>query len=617
VDAWISPWIIQESFNTLCAASIVIVEESTNLLEDQVERNKFAHGVTDLLLYILTTPLSSVTILRGIGASLQALENLGIALFRDAVGTEFQNWIRIILSHMNSVSLAVRSIAVDFFVDLLSRTFNLIGNIAEVMLITTTILPEVVAREIGLYSVAGLIDTIESVSQCVWPIRRAFADIQEANPRDDERIDPQLVPELVFFCRTSQAIVDGVLIEITLKRDSVHIGGKPLCSSGIGLDLFCSDEESICEVAFAFHPETSPMQRIRWLLTLKNLHQTKGNWLEAAHALLACANTALDALPFLKCLWRPSQFELWSDNKRSKWLDTIGENEGIPERSNKEVIAFAESFLEPHSLLHNPVKVSVPGGRLRLPTFAEFCTFISSSTRDAAELYVKEGMADLAQIQVESMLRLVLNTLEKCTKVGTVTGSSISKHKQTEELSLLRKVVAIVSGQVAELAQETSPTENRMPAFVAVRMSGLKPSRFYDSTLMPPCFEWDSIYVCRVSKGILDKPCHDPAKSTKKMCLGYAQPFLQVLQTYQGTENVIVRTEVDEMEEIDPTKTYMFVTPVEYEELWPTVWPNQFVQHAETPTYNSTLMQFTVLHSLPCLVSRQRSVVTSEIQFHG
>ena len=54
---------------------------------------------------------------------------------------------------------------------------------------------------------------MKDIESSLWPLRRALADVEETNPFDDDRVDPQLLPYLITLCRSGQAIVDGVLIE--------------------------------------------------------------------------------------------------------------------------------------------------------------------------------------------------------------------------------------------------------------------------------------------------------------------------------------------------------------------------------------------------------------------
>jgi hypothetical protein len=180
------------------------------------EQKKIIQGILDLLLHVLTTPQSSVTHLRAVGGAIQALEKFGTEMFLEIAGGSLQHWIRVILSLMNSIALSVRSIAVDFVVSLFGSTFDLLGNIDELALVFITVLPEVVAREIGLCSVSGHVMNLEDVEQSFWPLRRAFADVEDTNPLDDDRVDQQLSPVLSVFCRSCQAVIDGVLIEMRL-----------------------------------------------------------------------------------------------------------------------------------------------------------------------------------------------------------------------------------------------------------------------------------------------------------------------------------------------------------------------------------------------------------------
>ena len=286
------------------------------------EQKTIVNGILDLLLHVLTTPQSSVTHLRAVGGAIQALESFGIEMFLGIKGS-LQHWIRVILGLMNNVALSVRSIAVDFVVSLLGGAFDLSGNIDELALIFATVLPEVTAREIALHSISGQIHDLEDAERAVWPLRRSFADIEDANPLDDDRVDPQLTPLLSVFCRACQAIIDGVLIEMRLQLETCDIVGTKMKVQPSVMHTFDADEESLFEAANFFMPETAPMQRIRWLMTLKSLHKAKGQWVEAAESLIMCARTISDSISHLESVWRPVRFPLWSDSRRSIWLATV------------------------------------------------------------------------------------------------------------------------------------------------------------------------------------------------------------------------------------------------------------------------------------------------------
>jgi hypothetical protein len=325
IDKGMSPWLLQESFNTVCAATNTVVEECVHITSSfPHDQEKIMTGILDLLLHLLTTPQSPVTHLRALGGALQALEHFGIELFLEITGGDLQHWLRVILSLMNSTSLSVRSISVDFVVSLLGMTFEFQGNVDGIFIVFLTVLPEVAAREIALYSVSGHISTIADTECALWPLRRSFADLQDTNPLDDDRVDPELIPVLSVFCRACQAAMDGVLIELRLQGPNASVVGTRLDQSVDFSSTFDADEESLFEAATFFMPETAPMQRLRWLLTLKALHEKKGQWVEAAENLILCAKTISDAIPHLKSIWRPARFDLWSDSRRSLWLDTVG-----------------------------------------------------------------------------------------------------------------------------------------------------------------------------------------------------------------------------------------------------------------------------------------------------
>ena len=91
LDKGLSAWLLQESFNTICAATNTVVEVCAGLtLNHPDEERKMLQGLLDLLLHILTTPQSSVTHLRAVGGALQALERFGVELFTEIAGTNFQ-----------------------------------------------------------------------------------------------------------------------------------------------------------------------------------------------------------------------------------------------------------------------------------------------------------------------------------------------------------------------------------------------------------------------------------------------------------------------------------------------------------------------------------------------
>jgi hypothetical protein len=196
---------------------------------------------------------------------------------------------------MNSIELSVQSMAVDFLVSLLCGIYEDFGSIDSVSLCFLSVVPKVVAHEIALFSVSGLIGSMKNVEMSLWPLRRALADMEETNPFDDDRVNPQLLPLLTTLCRTAQAIIDGVLVEIRLRGSSnldlVEIARAQRAAPMAGFPqfghippnaVFDADEESALEAASFFSHETSLLQKLRWLFTLRDLHVAKRQWSEVA-----------------------------------------------------------------------------------------------------------------------------------------------------------------------------------------------------------------------------------------------------------------------------------------------------------------------------------------------
>ena len=625
------------------------------------EQKKMIQGILDLLLHVLTTPQSCVTHLRAVGGAIQALERFGAEMFLEISGGSLQHWIRVILSLMNSISLSVRSIAVDFVVSLLGSTFDLLGNIDEIALIFITVLPEVAAREIGLCSVSGHIQDLDDVEKSVWPLRRSFADVEDTNPLDDDRVDPQLSPVLSVFCRACQAVIDGVLIEMRLKGGACDVVGTRMESRPMKMYTFDADEESLYEAASFFVPETAPMQRLRWLLTLKSLHEAKGQWVEAAETLILCARTICDSIPHLKHVWRPSRFILWSDSRRSLWLSTVGEEMGHPERGNEQVMSFADNFLEPSDLLGFAGQHS-SSGRLAQPTVSAMCTMLTSISKQAVDLYLREdGMDELAYARLEFLLKILIGVLDDhgsdtgVTKVGGLMG----RKRFVEEEAAMRGVLASLSSDMTKLAERlllivqdepTSPgtdwTRNRRPSrstkrpyYLRVMLSGAKPTRFKESTTIPTFLEWNSPCICRVPKQTVDSAMknsfRDQSKLEESICSEFGKPIRDSLLRDGVSYSLVFRfgqsallpvetvdestiyidisfvhwnvsgidqSDLDEASRVQQSKYFYFRKPE----------PLKSANSNRNDHSASAFVEMTVAQTFPCALSRQRTLLTSE-----
>jgi hypothetical protein len=104
----LSPWIVQECFNIICAATNVIVDECADIIRSiPLEKKKLVSGLANLLLSIMSSPQSSVTQLRALGGASQTIDKFGSSLFVECVGDHLQHWMRVVLS----VSLLLMGVA--------------------------------------------------------------------------------------------------------------------------------------------------------------------------------------------------------------------------------------------------------------------------------------------------------------------------------------------------------------------------------------------------------------------------------------------------------------------------------------------------------------------------
>lgn len=664
----LAPWLLQECYNTICATANMLVDECAEPISAfPSEEKKMTQELLDLLLHVLTAPQSAVTYLRTIGGALHALNKLGVENFLEAGGVNTQHWLRIMLNLMNSTSLSVRSMAVDFVLSLLGATFNMMGNIDEIGIMIATVLPEVVAREIALYSVNGLIRSIEDVECAVWPLRRALADIEEANPLDDDRVDPFLSPLLSTLCRACQAVIDGVLIELRLTGKECTIVGATVQAQPGDSYMFDADEESLYEAVSFFVPETAPLQRLRWLFTLARLHEAKGQWVEAAETLILCSRTASDAMPHVKSVWRPSRFVLWYDSRRSLWLSTVGKEMGHPDRGHEQVMQFADAFLEPPSLVkEGPSKV--PGTRLLQPTVQGMCVILTYAAKQAVSNYLKEvGMEELASLRLEELLQAVMLATDDHSNKSFSYGQKnpLAARKRTaDESAALRRVSAVLNGELAKLAEKAIPEGSssrttaakndflRRQYYVRVILSGAKPHRFVESTGIPTFLEWNNPCICRVPRRVVESVVASGARDSRRIeeqiCKEFGNTLRNSLLTGPDEDlSLMFRTgaQVDDtVDGFDRSTTFLDISTVHMDlssangsrrdnvpasrqsrhffyrksssimsEAPPVERAPGGKQPELFPEASSSVMELTVAHPFPCTLSRQRTLLTSEI----
>jgi hypothetical protein len=655
------PWLLQESFNTVCATVTLLVDECTISISSYPrEQKKMAQGVLDLLLHILTIPQSAVTHLRSVGAALHSLTKFGISVFLDVVGDSLQHWIRVILTLMNSISLSVRSISVDFVISLLGETYKGKGNIDEVSTTIATVLPEIIAREIALYSISDLIEDMDQIENCVWPLRRAFADVEDANPLDDNRVDPQLSPLLSVLCRSCQAIMDGVLIELRLMGDNIAVVGTRLDSFRKSSSYtFDADEESLFEAASFFASETATIQKLRWFQTLIALHKSKGQWLEAAETLMLCGKTISDSIPHLRNVWRPSEFVLWHDDRRSLWLGAIGKNIGLPHRGNMQVMEFAGGFLEPTTLFGESSKKNT-ASRFAQTTLSSMCSMLTNVTKEAVAIYLQEGgMDELAFSRLETLLRVVMSVVEDHSALSmdrSIVLGMANRQRMAEEAALLRQVSAILNADLTRLAErlalvteidngcltDESPrtayelarnTAYSRQYYVRVIFSGIKPERFTERTTIPTFFDWDNACISRVPKHVVESAISSQSgeKIEVEICNAFAKPFLSALGNSVVFRNAEIFRDLNETVGstfLDISLVYMDIAGLDGDGVRGGVLESKRFFHRKSNAsfqlsngfrlpqllrgVATNLVELTVVNQFPCPLSRQRSLITSE-----
>lgn len=639
-----SPWLIQESFNTVSAASIVLVDECCDVLvsKSAFHAKSLTEGVLELLLQIISSPLSSVTLLRGLGAVSHVLDKVGAPLFLSAVGDRLQNFARMLLTLMNSISLSVRSMSVDLTVSLFGSIYREVGSIDEVSQIFVTVLPEVVSREIALYSANKQIASPECIEKCMWPLRRALADIDGSDPLDDDRVDANLQLFLRQFCRVSQAVIDGVFIELRLLGDECLImGSKVNMTMGVtrttrfGRKIplswtFDADEESLFEVADFFSPETSPMQKLRWLMTLKRLHVYKEQFVEAAETLILCARTVADTIPHLQNIWRVSFYDEW--------------------RKMKGVADFSDEFLEP-SYFRNTLDTEnydSISSTLPMPSISSLGKVLISVTEEAIKFYEKENRTvPLAYSRLQEVLRIVMTSVEHVvsTPLKNASRRTLRAHQhQIQEIAALRKVSATVNELVTKLAERMrlqpeddnsiSPFANMFasqerihPGLVYVRvvLFGMKPGRFLESTTIPTFLGWEEPYICRVSeetvlralKYVHGKESQNEMSILYQICKAHADFLISSIKEDTRRLPVQFASEVpDESILRDSEKLFLVVTPVAAAETnaHTAVQSKRFVikKQAAVSQGVERLTYISVAKPFPCALSRQPSLVTTE-----
>ena len=615
----------QEAFNCLSASVILLIDECFDVVSaDEHELERLGGSIFDLLLHLLATPQSSVGLLRTLGGSAHALDKFGARIFLTTVGNQLQHWARIIVTMMNSTELSVRSMAVDFLVSLLCGIYSENENIESTSLYILSVLPEVISREIALCDISGLITTMEDIESSLWPLRRALADVEETNPLDDDRVQYELLPSLMILCRSGQAIIDGVLVEIRLRGapdvdlDTIT---KSRCAAptsnfrqfgrSIPPDaIFDSDEESVLEAASFFSHETSLMQKLRWLYTLIDLHIAKEQWLEAAETLVLCAHSLIQWLDHLPHNWRSSQFDLWNYFHRSPWLSSIngpGEQGG---HVNTSVMEFANSFLEPDVFIHQKGE-AIDKHFLSVEVV---CSTIINIIDQIIIAFAEEHKSDddLIYYHLEELLHDVTTAINAERNVN-----------HSESRSALRQVRTSICSKLAQLTTDNSKRHskrreyNGSEIYLQVTLHGNKPNRFKESTAIPTFFVWDAPSIIRVAKPTLSIAAsmkqENPTESWEEcICRAYATLLIKALTSDDDQSPIVIKTRESQdqvTEDEEETTTYISTMMVQRKSFNCSKSRKFFVRHGQ-----DGITEYTLAAEMPHALSRQRALVASEIK---
>ena len=522
------------------------------------------------------------------------------------VGDGLQHWSRVVLTLMNSTELSVRSMAVDFTVSLLGAVYNDRGSVDDIALVFLTVLPEVAAREIALFNLSGLTKTMDDVEVTLWPIRRAFADIEETSPDDDERVDPQLMPIILTICRTGQAILDSVLVELRLKGfDSYSLlktmsslsRNKTSTKDDCLKTLFDADEESVLEAASFFSTETGMPQKIRWLLTLRDLHISKSQWAEAAEALILSANSIIDSMAHITDIWRPWTFNLWKDYRKAPWLSNIGLS--TEHSGNEFVMEFAESFLEPPGL------VQVSTNRFSIETM---CSTLSSIVDQAFLSFNQEdGLQDLAYLHFETLLNRISLII-----------TNQDRKLRSNDIALLRRVRGNICTKLARCDKDSnvqSSTSIAHQKYVRIVLRGNKPIRFKESTTIPTYFEWNMPSICRVPISEVSKARKvaesSPMKSEDEcVCTVFAEKYMSALKEAGGISSAILRIGATEDIAADDPTTFLDIDIVQMKQQSRSEMKSRkfYLRNDTNAVVSFGTTEYTVAHKFPHVLSRQRSI---------
>jgi hypothetical protein len=344
---------------------------------------------------------------------------------------------------------------------------------------------------------------------------------------------------------------------------------------------------------------------------------------------------------------------------------------GNPERGHQQVMQFADVFLEPPALIYEAPTKS-PGSRLPQPTVQEMCNILKYVSKQAVSDYMKEvGMEELASLRLEAVLQeVMLVTNDRNAKsFGLGQNSSLGARKRiADDLASLRRVSAVLNGELAKLAKnvvadtdrsssrKTSPNSNFLQCqyYVRVILTGKKPQRFLESTAIPTFLEWNNPCICRVPRRVVESVVASGARDSRgiedRICKEFGGALRDSLLTGPDEQiSLMFRTgaQVEHASDVlDVSTTFLDVSMVHMDLAFVAnrgkrkiidasrqsrhffYRKSGFIASEPAPPMDlaagkrrpellpksaANVTELTVAHTFPCALSRQRTLLTSEI----
>jgi len=237
----------------------------------------------------------------------------------------------------------------------------------------------------------------------------------------------------------------------------------------------------------------------------------------------------------------------------------------------------------------------------------DVCSMLIRVVNQIEAAYAEEdGPEDLACSQLEELLSMITASINDESK----------KKYHAEARTALRRVRAYICSKLAIFSERDVGkgfAMNRDAAaqmYVRVVLHGNKPQRFKESTTIPTFFEWKMPSICRVPKSTLMA-----ARNTKHrneswedcICRTFAKPLVEALKSEDASPSIVATDQTT----TDETKTYISVMVVHKKNAMRS--RKFFVRH----DHDGSITEYTVAHKFPHALSRQRSLITSEIKVTG